>query len=108
MHRESIDFYSWFLTHLDVHRHFHSVLALLRVQNQVEAASADPRQLAQHDVLRHPLEVIALPVGGGLHEHVHRLLEGALHQGAHLLPVDAVTRDGHQVAFRGHDVAEEG
>lgn len=37
----------------------------------------------------------------------HRLLEGALHEGTGVLAVDAVTRDGHQVAAAGHGVAKQ-
>ena len=43
----------------------------------------------------------------GLHENVDGLLEGAAHEGSAVLPVDAVPRNGHEVALGGHDVAEQ-
>jgi hypothetical protein len=39
-------------------------------------------------------------------EDVHGLLEGTLRKGAVLVAVDAVARDGHEVATRRHGVAQ--
>jgi hypothetical protein len=83
------------------------VLALLGVQQQGEGAGAHPGQLAQHDVLRHALQVVYLGVGSRVHQDIHRFLKGAPHEGTHVLPVDAVAGDGHQVALGRHDVAEQ-
>lgn len=55
----------------DVGRDLHAILALLCIQQQVEAARPSRGQLPQHDVLRHTLHRVALAVGGGLHQHVH-------------------------------------
>ena len=52
--------------------------------------------------------VSALGVGGGLHQNVDGLLEGATHERARLDAVDAVPRDGEDVAAVGHHVAEHG
>jgi len=38
----------------------------------------------------------------------HRLLKGAPHEGTDILPVDAMPRDGHEVAPARHDVTEQG
>ena len=53
--------------------------------------------LTQHDVFGDSLHVIALAVRRRLHEDVDSLLEGAAHQTTQVLPVDSVTRDGHQM-----------
>ena len=39
-------------------------------------------------------------------QDVHSLLKGGLSQGARLCAVDAVARDGHEVASAGHGVAQ--
>jgi hypothetical protein len=88
-------------------RYRNTHFTLLRVQQQIETTGAHPRQLAHDDVLGDAPHGIDFCVGGGVHQHVHRFLEGASHQSAGVLSVDAVTRDGHQVTFGGHDVAQQ-
>ena len=39
---------------------------------------------------------------------MYRFLEGAACQGAGVLPVDAVSRDRHQMSLRRHDVTQQG
>ena len=90
-----------------VYRYGHGFLALLHVKHQVEAAGADLGQLSEHDVLGDALHRIDFAVTGSLEQNVYGLLEGALHETAHLLTIDAVARDGHEIAFRGHHVAEK-
>ena len=51
---------------------------------------------------------VHLGVGGGLHQDIHRLLEGAPHEGPGVLPVDAVPGDGHQVTLGRHHVTQHG
>ena len=64
--------------------------------------------LTQHDVLGDSLHVITLAVGGGLHEDVDGLLEGASHETSQVLSVDSVTRDGHQVTLGDEAKATKG
>ena len=52
--------------------------------------------------------VSALGVGGGLHQNVHGLLEGATHERARLDAIDAVSRDGEDVPAVSHHVAQHG
>jgi len=42
------------------------------------------------------------------HEDVHRLLKGALRERPVPVAVDAVACDGHEVAARRHDIAQDG
>ena len=62
----------------DVRRDLHALLALLCVEQQVEAAGADLRQLAEHDVLRDALHRVALAVHRRLHQdvHLHKMSSG--------------------------------
>ena len=64
--------------------------------------------MAEHDVLGDAGDGVGLGKGRGLEQNVDRLLEGGAHQCAGLDAVDAVARDGHQVAAVGHDVAQDG
>mmetsp|Transcript_15235 Transcript_15235/g.35011 ORF Transcript_15235/g.35011 Transcript_15235/m.35011 type:complete len:818 (+) Transcript_15235:946-3399(+) len=84
------------------------VLEHLRVEVELKLARAERRELAEHDVLRDALDVVRLRVDGRLHEHVDRLLEGATHERARVDAVDAVARDGQQVASVSHHVAQDG
>ena len=85
----------------------HAKLALLSVENEIEAARACLRHLAQHDVLRDAFDRIDFGMSCGLHQNVDSLFEGAAHQSAHLLSVDAVTSDRHEMSLRRHDIAEK-
>lgn len=42
------------------------------------------------------------------HENIHRLLKGALREGAVAVAINAVARDGHQVTAGSHDIAQNG
>jgi hypothetical protein len=47
-------------------------------------------------------------VACSVEQYVNSFLERASHQTADFLSVDAVTRDGHEVTFGGHNIAEQG
>jgi hypothetical protein len=90
-----------------LHGDLHAFLALLRIQDEVEGSSADGSQLTQHDVLGDSSDIVHLTMGRCFHQHVNRLLKRAPHQRAHVLSVDAVTRDRHQMSSLRHDVAQK-
>ena len=60
----------------NVSRYLHALLTLLGIQHQVEAAGADPGELAEHDVLRDALHWVKLSVGCGLHQDVNLVTHG--------------------------------
>jgi len=91
----------------DVHRDLNAHLALLCVEEQVEAGSSHSGELAHDDVLGYAAHGVDLRVGGGLHEDVNCFLEGTSHQGSGVLPVDSVTRDCHEMTLGRHDVTQE-
>ena len=86
----------------------HGLLEHGLIQEDAKGAGANGRELAEHDVLAHPLQPVPLAKASRVQQDVHRLLKGAPHQRAGVLSVDAVPRDGHQVAAVGHDVAQDG
>mmetsp|Transcript_26864 Transcript_26864/g.76935 ORF Transcript_26864/g.76935 Transcript_26864/m.76935 type:complete len:782 (+) Transcript_26864:965-3310(+) len=75
------------------------------VHVDLEGAGADGAELTEDDVLGDRPHVIDLVINGGVHQDLDGLLEGALHPRAHVRSVDAVARDGHQVAAVAHHVA---
>ena len=83
------------------------VLALALVEEKAKDAGARGREVADHDVARDSLELILLGVYGGLHKNVDGLLKRAPHEGAGVLAINPVPGDGHEVAPRRHDVAEQ-
>ena len=84
------------------------LLEHLVVEEDVEGAGAEGRELAEHDVRGDAAEVVALGVGGGAVDVLDTLLEGgAAERPDVLLVVDAVARDGHDCARKGHEVAED-
>jgi hypothetical protein len=86
---------------------FHSILALVGVQQQIEAAGSHTRQLTHNDVLGDASHRIHLGMTRSIHQHVDSLLERASHERASVLSIDTVTCDGHQVTFGGHHVAQQ-
>ena len=84
------------------------LLEHLLVQVELKLAGAERSELSEHDVLGDTAHVVGLRVHGGLHQHVDRLLEGAAHERARVDAVDAMARDGEQVAAEGHHIAQDG
>lgn len=88
-------------------RNFHSILALIGVQQQIEAPGSHARQLTHNDVLGDASHWVNFSVTRRIHQHIDGFLERASHESAGVLSVDSVTCDGHQVTLRRHDVAQQ-
>jgi hypothetical protein len=87
--------------------HLDGLLEHLLIEHEAELARAELAQLAEHDVLRYALELVALRERRSVVEDVHCLLEGAPHERAGVVAVDAVARDGHHVTAVGHDLRQD-
>lgn len=83
------------------------VLKHVLVQVQAKVASADRRQLTQHDILRHSLQMVCLSIHGRVKQDIHRFLERAPHHRSRVVSVDAVSCDSHQVPTIRHDITED-
>jgi len=88
--------------------HVDGVLQHVIVEQELKGASADRRELAQHDVLAHARHPVRLSKDGGAEQDVHRLLKGAAHERAGVIAVDPMAGDGHEEAAVRHDVGEDG
>jgi len=83
------------------------VLEHVNVQRDVEGAGSDRCNLAEEDVLRHPMTIVSLADCCRLHKDLDRLLEGRAHERAGVRAVDSMPSDRHERATMGHQVAEK-
>jgi hypothetical protein len=83
------------LHHGEQHRAIHDDIKLARTHGC---------ELTKHNVLRHTSTVIKLTESCSLEQNLDSLFEGTTHERTRVVPVDAVTRNGHKHTTLRHDV----
>jgi len=87
-------------------RHILGLFDLFAVDEQLEAACAQRRQLAEDDVLGDAEHLLDLAVDAGAKKLLDSLLEAGLAERAFADPVEAVATDGLDLAVARHEVGE--